>query len=420
MSCGNPPFGPLCSHTARLIVTAVKISRATRTLWAIAAIAMGVTGVVALTPSPAAAHTFARLDRNDSRGRLDLKSVKVEHKKDDLVYTFTTYESWRANAYLRNSFFLIAIDHAQDGTPDRCAFITYYSGGLKGLFTNCRKRSFGALKVSKPSGTRARLILPNESESHQWLGATYWKGEGCKTGCWDYTPNRSWLLHDLDAPHVSWLTTNLETGNPSTALSLTTTVPIKFTATDPDTGVASWTLETVVASNVWDTVDSGIGGGTIQRDVVLEEGRAYKLRVSATDLQGNVGSTGASNLLNIVVPYDDANTAMSYSGGWAPAADPTYFFSTVRSTSTVGASVTFNFTTTSEGGVFLIGGPGDGTATPSRDGGIDSINISETASTEKGAALGTGLYLGAPGAHIVTLTVTSGTFILDGIEVAAL
>ena len=369
-----------------------------------------VLGIVG-TSSDASAHTFTQADGNDSPGHLDLRSVTVEHmnKNASLVFTFTTYNRWKANADLNDSLFLIAIDHAGDGTPDRCAFIYYY-GGLRGELTNCGRKGLSALKVSKPSRTKARMILPGEIRSHYWFAGSYWKGKDCKKGCWDYAPNKKWLFHDLVPPVVTWNTTNLVPGNPSTSLSLTTTVPVEFTATDSETGVASWLIKSGS-----DVLASGTGTGTIDHDLQLEEGHRYGLVASALDQQDNVGSTSAINPLWIVVPYDDANAAATYSAGWSAVLDSTSFLGTAHSTTTAGASMSFTFTTTSGGLVYVIGGPGDGLAMLSD--GVTSIPISEGPDTTNGAALGTGLYAAGPGTHHVTLTVSSGTIVLDGIEV---
>jgi len=213
--------------------------------------------------TPAAGHNFVRSDGDDNKGGWDLRSVTVEHLRHDLVYTFKTYESWKADSRLGKATFLIAIDHKGDGSPDRCAFIYHY-GGLRGALTNCGDRLIGTLKVSKPSGTTAKLVLSgyNDDNYHYWFAASYWKDrERCPRGCTDYAPNKAWLFHDLVDPKTQWTTGPGVTSATTPGL----TMPVSFTAIDEGVGVESWKIVRGVrdgSSTKWVTIDSGSGGGS--------------------------------------------------------------------------------------------------------------------------------------------------------------
>jgi hypothetical protein len=370
-------------------------------------VASVVLGLVPTSPS-ALAHTFTKTDGNDSAGRLDLKSVSVRHKGASLEYTFTTYERWKANASLIDSFFLIAIDEQGDGTPNKCAFV-YYHGGLRGELTNCLKKYISALRVSKPSGTTARLTYPAGGKSHHWFAASYWKGIRCAKGCYDYAPNKNWLFHDLVPPTASWVTTVTGDGL-STQLSETTTVPVAFAVSDADTSVATWRIDRMSGCCTWTPFDSGSGSGTIDHDLSFAEGQAYGLRLVATDIQGNVSQP--SQVLTLHVPFDDGNAQMLYSAGWSGASAAGYFLGTFDSASTGSATLTFTFTGSK---VWLLGGPGNGQATFNDETDTGWI-VNETSSTTPGTQLG-GMVWGTNGTHTVTLTITSGTFVVDGIAV---
>lgn len=374
-----------------------------------------------LTPvGTATAHEFTRTDGNDSRSLWDLRSVSVKHKRDDLIYTFKTFESWKANSLLGDAQFLIALDAQGDGTPNRCLFIYYSGGGLKGAVTDCGRKLLSGARVSKPSPRQARIVYAQGvlRGSHYWYAGSYWKGAHCKRGCLDFAPNKTWLLHDLVDPTTAWITPT--TGLTTSLLSTSLTVPLSFTASDSESGVASWELldETGQARDVetWSVLASGDGGGTIEMELDVAEGDAYMLKAFATDLQGNVGGREgwSDEILYLVVPYDDGNVGMTYSGTWATVADPAHF---LGSTHTAVAGATVSFTVTSVDGmtVRVVGGPANASAQLTV--GTESATVSEEVDDAKGGIAGFASLSIPAGTQTVSLEVLSGTFVFDGFAV---
>ena len=145
----------------------------------------------------AAAHNFTKPDGNDSRGKLDLRSVSVSHTATGVVHRFQTYESWTAKSLGANSFFVVQIDKNNDQHYERCAFI-FYTNRLRGSLTNCGAQFLRFLPVSKTSGTAAKITIPTSQTGsvYWWAAASLWVGPApCGgQGCVDFAPNLS-LIH---------------------------------------------------------------------------------------------------------------------------------------------------------------------------------------------------------------------------------
>lgn len=370
---------------------------------------------IGLSATRVGAHDFTKTDGNDTGGPLDLSAVSIRHVQGGIQYKFKTFARWVPQTLGSDSFLLIAIDRDEDGTADRCAFIFYYGGRLRAAMTNCARRNFGLIPVRKPSRTTALVTIGTVAHggTHTWAAFSFFaEARPCLRGCTDAVPNRRPLLHDLLPPVPTWVTT---TSNRyfSTELSSSTTVPVQFDVSDGDTHVVSWEVQRY--ADAWTTIASGEGGGLIATDLALTEGETYLLRVTATDAHGNLGTS--LSYLRIGVPFDDSNVGMEYQGDWSAIANASYFGGGYHVTSTPGDTMTFTFTTDGSLGlthVSFLGGPGDGQAMWSD--GISENSIVETPSTPVSAYLG-GFLFTQSGTYTMTLTVTSGTIIIDAIAV---
>lgn len=258
-------------------------------------------GGTLIAPS-AFAHTFTRSDGNDTRGLLDLKAASVKHVNDNLVFTVTAFSRWRKSQLERDSYFLIGLDRDDDTDLDRCAVIYYYGGRLRGAMTNCGRRTFTLLPVSKPNLRSARVTLHEDwaGGDHRWAAFSVWvHGSACRNGCVDSVPNRLPLLfHDLTEPTISPLLPAV-----STDVSATPTFSVTFSVSDPGgSGIASWALEQQLdGSTTWAPLAAGTVGGPQSVEVVGSEGLSAVYRVTATDRHGNVATTASP----IAVPVDD-------------------------------------------------------------------------------------------------------------------
>jgi hypothetical protein len=221
-----------------------------------------------LSGSPAVAHTFTKTDQNDSKGKLDIRSTTVRHTATGaVVYSFRTYDGWKAKDLGRNSFLIIQIskDGPTDHNYDLCAFIFFASGKLRGSLTDCGRDFIRGLKVAKPSGTTAKLTIPRiELPAVYWWGsASVWVGPApCADGCVDFAPNRyPDLLHDLKPPSISMTTSALRIWEGSNGAD--TTFGFPFSVTDANVGMKSWKVESrLVGETTWQQEAAGTGGGS--------------------------------------------------------------------------------------------------------------------------------------------------------------
>ena len=369
--------------------------------------------------TPVSAHPMTKTDGNDTAGPLDLAKVSVTHDALSAKFRFETYAPWPAWTVRGDNYLLIAIDRNEDLTADRCLFIYYYGGKLRGVLTNCRRISYGAMPVKKPAGKVATIStgITALGGTHLWAAySLYSEKKPCLKGCVDVVPNRVPLLHDLVPPTPSWTTTSTSPFL-STSLSSTTTIPLGFELLDEDTRVADWRIDRI--ENVFTGASSTFLTGVAPADgteFVATEGETYVLQLSATDLHGNVGT--GSGVLQLGVPYDDGNAIIEYEGSWTQTPNASYFGGGYHVTASVDDTLTITFTSSSFMGsqthVYFLGGPGNGTALWTD--GVSNNSIVETPSTPVGAVIAGNSYP-RDTTKTLTLTVTSGTMIIDGIAV---
>ncbi len=372
----------------------------------------------ALLTTSASADSGTRKDGNDTTGALDLSSVSVAHNHG-IVYTFKTFKAFVAKTLAPNSYLLVAMDLDLDGDADRCAFIFESGSRFTGALTNCGNKYFYALAVRHPTSTTATITMSETlfKRTYRWRAFSFYQqAPNCGgNGCVDAVPNRGLVVHDMTLPTVAWTTPQPALAL-STDLSLTTSLPLDFTASD-DRRVASWSIQHLLSwyANTWDVLASGADGGHVHTDLVVEEGRSYQLKAFATDRAGNIGSS--PTFLNITVPFDDANAIMGYTANWASEPVPGAFQHAHMVSSTLGAAVTFTVDIPISGAeVWVIGGAGNGTANFCA--GTTCNVLTETPSTPELSYVGSQFHYGVGGnPTTLTVTVTSGTFNIDGIVV---
>ena len=249
---------------------------------------VGLLLVSSLLPSgPAMAHVFTKLDGNDSRGKLDLRSASVSHTPTSVVHRISTYNAWTPRSLGNDSFFVIQIDKNNDRRYERCAFI-FYTNRLRGSLSNCRAQFIRYLPVAKLSATAARVTVPkSETGGVYWWGAvSLWDGpRPCARGCVDFAPNRfPDILHDMAPPTITLEQTTLRVWESSESTSFR----FPFSIGDNHSGIKSWKLERrPLGGLAWETVLSGFTGGNRNPEFVGEPGGQWTYRVVALDKQGN-------------------------------------------------------------------------------------------------------------------------------------
>jgi hypothetical protein len=367
-----------------------------------------------LSAGPVAAHNFTKSDGNDSRGRLDLRSVSVSHTATGVVHRFQTYEPWTSRSLGADSFFIIQIDKndGPQGDYERCAFI-FYTNRLRGSLTNCGAQFIRFLPVSKVSGTTAKITIPKSQTSsvYRWAAGSLWVGPApCGgRGCVDFAPNNfPDILHDMVPPVVTMTTDPLRVWEDSTSPNFT----LPFSVSDADAGIKSWTVQRhPIGSGTWTVVISGTGKGHKDAPIASAEGTRLDYRVVAMDRQGN-RTIGSTRRVYIPTDDDDLGSAGVFSNPPTPVSDAGSFSGGYSPMATT-ESLTYTFTSPGGDCTFELIGPGDGTWTieVSADGGpatsVSDVDIDDLPRQT--------VYSDGSCATTYVVTVTAGTFNLDAV-----
>jgi hypothetical protein len=364
----------------------------------------------------AVAHNFTKPDGNDSRGKLDLRSVSVSHTAAGVVHRFQTYEPWTAKSLGANSFFVVQIDRndGPQGDYERCAFI-FYTNRLRGSLTNCGAQFIRFLPVTKISGTAAKITIPTSQTGsvYRWAAASLWVGPApCGgQGCVDFAPNNfPDVLHDMVPPVVTMTTDPLRVWEDSTGPNFT----LPFDVSDADAGIKSWTVQShAIGSGTWTFVIAGTGAGHKDAPVDSVDGARLDYRVVAKDRQGN---RTIGPVRRVYIPRDDDGLGPEGVFSVAPTNVPNVPDAFGGSYSQMAATDTLTYTWTPPAGdcLFELIGPGTGpwqiTVTPA---GLTSMPIDDT------------MFLDAPRQTLFSnddcnatqyiITVNSGPFGLDAV-----
>jgi hypothetical protein len=367
-----------------------------------------------LSAGPVSAHTFTKVDGNDTRGLLDLRSASVSHTSRAVVHSFRTFAGWGPRDLGRNSSgFIIGIDKNNDASQAERCVVIFYASRLKATLINCVTGvAIGPLPVSKPNRTTVKVTIPNRQTgfSYRWaVVSLYFEQRPCLNGCVDGIPNlSSFILHDLIPPTVSMGTDPIrvwETGTDAT-------FDFPFTLSDTGgAGVGTWRVQKREPGGVWENTGvSGIGGGAKSPPVPGEEGTRNQYRVVVLDKQGN-RRNGPAILVYIPTDDDDLGPAGIFSNPPTPVADGV-FFSGGYSPMATSDTLTYTFTPTGDDCTFELIGPGDGTWTIDVGNGVTTETVSDTDIDDLPRQT---IYTDGSCASTYVVTVTAGTFDLDAV-----
>ena len=374
------------------------------------AAAFGVIVAVALA-MPGMARASSMADPDDVHGKLDIAGVSQEHgATGPVVHTITTYGPWRSRAIAlrRSSFFLIDFDTTGNARAERVALVYRDHGVLRVAVLTRKGRLVGFGSATRPNARSIRVAVPRKllgkPNGYHWRLFSVYYGAGCPAGCVDRAPNSGQALHDLAAPTVTF---------PRQGLPASTTAAVQFAVIDTGhSGLGSWTLQgRNVGDTTWADIASGSGSGNQSVAVHQSDGDRREFQIVATDRAGN---SATSLIRRITFPFDDANAGMTYTGTWATTgADSLDYLGTLHTSSDTATPATASFTFQgSSVAVITRGSCGD--ATVAIDGGT-AQPVTQLCGNEHRAIVFSAPSDGA--SHVLTLTVTGGTFDLDGIVV---
>jgi hypothetical protein len=224
-------------------------------------------------------------DGNDTRGRLDIKSVSQGHAGTRVTHTIKTFGRWPKSLLdeQHSNSFLMLINTDRDRGIERFVFIITTRGRLAAGVLTSSGNFLGRADVSRPDQRSVRVKISKSRlgnpPSYRWQGFSSFQGGGCNSGCADRS---RWVLHDLRAPRISF--------PPPPSPSAGLTYNLEFTVSDAGrSGLDVWRLQhRDQAGDPWTTLEDG--GSVGPQSVPFTAGATGEVdqfRVVAVDNHGN-------------------------------------------------------------------------------------------------------------------------------------
>jgi hypothetical protein len=376
-------------------------------------LAVFVAAAIALIgPAVARANIDPISDGDDTRGRLDIKTVTTPvfqggNNLANAVHTITTYGRWRSRVLKGANAFEIFYNTDGDRRWERIAVAFYAAGRLRGALLNGSGKFLSEADVERPNKRSVTIGLSprqlGRPAGYRWAAFSVFKNaRACSKVCVDRAPNKGRVLHDIKPPRISFVGGRKSLlGVPLLAIPATTDFDVPFNITDAGgSGLASWQLsEKVEPDGLWTGVSTGSeASNSVPR--TGSQGSAFTYRVVAKDADNN-DTTG---LAVMAVPFDDGS--LQYGGTWATAGATTDdFLDTLHTAGVGGGTLQFPFW----GYIALVGPATCGTATANVNG--TNHNVQAPCDGARRVVLFQDI---RNGSALLTLTAQSG-FEVDGI-----
>ncbi|MGZ8624028.1 MAG: hypothetical protein ACXWYQ_07690 [Actinomycetota bacterium] len=375
-------------------------------------------------PAAGPGFSISRGDGNDTKGALDLRSMKITRgaTTDTVVLTNDTAVS-NTDIDPDNGNFTVLVDTNDDQTFDFGQYLYFYAGKLRGVLINLKTdrvvdRTAPTSRVS--TRTFRTVIQRSKIQSpgtYRFAVFGYSQAAPCtrKNACVDAVPNRYPLI-PLDHEAPSAQITNLDAFANDASGTLSTGLDFSVADDTHGTGVKSWIVQRkqVGTSGGWQQVAKGKSKNPTV-SVAGDEGATYQVRVIVVDKQGN---KEVSSIERTTFAVDDRDGSVFYGGTAIESSSSGAFLSTVTAVAT-GGTATFSFTGGST--VCVMGGPiSSGPQAASVTATLDTASVSfgpETDGTDVRGRTGCVPVPGS-GAHSLVLTVDSApSYVIDGFYV---
>jgi hypothetical protein len=286
-----------------------------------------------LTATPANANTIVRKDGNDTKGPLDLARLRISdagHRETEFqLTTFSAFTNTQVNG--KRGAFELDIDTDANRKADYFAVVVAAAGKMRGVLFDDRSsvvtRKLVAGRDSKRSvWVRIPLAKMGRPSSFD-VGAFslfFYSPCSSKAPCVDAIPNRYPLIrYDFTAPEFNW--------DDVPYVARSRPFPVRFTVKDDryGSGIDRWIVQRrLVGTSGWHNAASG---RTLSPKVFIDVpgGGQYEVRVLVFDRQSN---TTVSSTDTTIVPWDDSDGPMVYSGSWSAASGVTAAFASTTHT----------------------------------------------------------------------------------------
>jgi hypothetical protein len=185
---------------------------------------------VALVAVVAGAHHTDLLDPNDTRGKLDVRQVRVAHQPLPPEWTVVTFAEWRTAEMWDRGYIMVLLDTSGGGRPEYYLLVRSVGSVLRGSLWRARiygpDSHLGNIPVRRPSLRSAsvqvslsRLKFGASRSFYRWWVQTVFTGQTCRRTCQDRAPNgepiRQWRPGMSPSPSSPSPSSPSPTGSPT-------------------------------------------------------------------------------------------------------------------------------------------------------------------------------------------------------------
>ena len=160
---------------------------------------------VALVAVVAGAHHTDLLDPNDTRGKLDVRQVRLAHQPVPPVWTIVTFAEWRTAEMWDRGYIVVLLDTSQGERADYYLLVRSIGSVLRGSLWQARiygpDSYLGIVPVNRISPRSAsvrvglsRLRFGAKRSFYRWWVQTVFTGPTCQRTCQDRAPNGKSVL----------------------------------------------------------------------------------------------------------------------------------------------------------------------------------------------------------------------------------
>ena len=157
--------------------------------------------------TPAAGEHVVVTDGNDTRGRADIKKVRVE-RDGPRKWKIRTFRGWRVNDFFEKGWFVINLDTIGDRSMDYFVFVRAKRRRLGAAIWRERQNQDDVLvaHVKARKVTKAlmsvkvpfsKLKVGDSRLEYRWYVRSMWSAPKCPRVCFDRAPNRRVISEPL-------------------------------------------------------------------------------------------------------------------------------------------------------------------------------------------------------------------------------
>lgn len=153
----------------------------------------------------AGAHDTDFKDRNDTRGKLDVREVRLAHRTGSPMWTVVTFAEWRVFEMWDRGYVEILLDTRREKDPEYYLLVRSSRSDLLGslwrLHATGPDSYLGTVPVKRMSRRSVsvqvglwRLDFGKRRDFYRWRVHTLLTSDVCRRTCHDYAPNGASVL----------------------------------------------------------------------------------------------------------------------------------------------------------------------------------------------------------------------------------